>query len=188
MGRETSTEATSSVSPLVPTLEELPEYTKEEKIRVKGRSQDGMTVVILVNSNKKEVVADAQGEFNAEVTLSKDTPNEIYVYAMNNSGLQSGSSRKYIVNFDDKPPILEIISPSSGSTYYLETQRNQRIEGQTEENVSVFVNDRVVIVNNENKFNFPVRLENGENKFTIKAIDEAGNETKVENYLLTLSL
>lgn len=176
------------VTPLTPSLEPLPEFTNESEIRVKGKSKPGINIVVLNNSQKKEVIADAEGKFNVLINLSEDEDNNISAFAVNNFGQQSAETRSYMVVFDNEPPLLEIISPQPGSTYYLETERNQKIQGQTEEDATVKINGRIAIVNNENKFDFSVRLENGENKFTIIALDEAGNETEIEDYVLNLDL
>lgn len=186
-GREVKTEEKLSTL-LPPTLEELPEHTKDAEIRVKGRTKPGQTVFVFVNTNKKEVLADAEGEFNALVTIDKDNENNIYAYVSDNLGQNSANSREFTVKFDDQAPKVEIINIVSGITFYGENERNKKIEGQTEVDAKLTINGRLAIINNEGKFNFPIRLNDGENKFTLIAVDPAGNETKVEDFIINFSL
>lgn len=85
-------------------------------------------------------------------------------------------SVKLTVFLDTTHPILNITYPPS-EIYYT---RNRRlvITGWVEENSEVFFNGRRVLLNNWN-FSKTLTLDDGENIFTIVAVDKAGNANKV---------
>ena len=178
-GKDTTSSAGTSTPPPPPQLNTPPDYTKDEKLKLTGRSQAGYTVLIFLNDDKIEVIADASGEFTGLLDLSKGE-NTIYAKAEDNEGQVSTETKKYIVNLDTETPKLEIISPENEKKYFGSQNKQVKIEGQTEAGARVTVNDRVAIVRSDGKFDFPLTLSDGENIFKIKAVDQAGNETEVE--------
>lgn len=170
-------ETNSFIAP--PRISFLPEFINKNEVNVNGTASPGKNVYVYVNESKKEVLTDAQGEFNAKLTLFQNVPNEIYA-VVEEKGSISPKSNLYTVVVDTEEPKLEIISPGEGSSYYGENNRQVKIEGQSEATAKVTVNERVAIVRSDGKFDYLIRLENGENVFKIKAVDEAGNETELE--------
>lgn len=162
-----------------PRIDPLPRSIKENKINVTGNAAAGTTVLVYLNDTFKEVISNSSGEFNASLELYQNIPNEIYS-VVQNGNKTSPQSNKFIVIVDKEAPKLEIISPSNDNTFYGETNRQVKIEGQSEVEAKVVINDRITIVRSDGKFEYLVRLENGENTFKIKATDEAGNETEIE--------
>lgn len=164
-----------------PQIEDLPAYTKEKSIRVKGKTRPGATVAIFFNDEKNEVLANASGEFTSTFELSH---GENTIYALSEDGNRtSGRSKTFSIILDNEPPKLEIITPQNGQTI---TGRNNKIqiEGATEAEAKVTINDRIVIVRNDGKFNHSVSLNEGENIFKIKSVDAAGNESELEFKLI----
>lgn len=175
----------SLVPPAPPRLDDLPSYTNRNKLTVKGDTVAGYDVNIYINGEKFEVISNAQGEFSVSVPISTSEINTIYAVTRSPSGLESKDSERYNVVYDDEPPELEIISP--GDEVFGETNRQINIEGQTDPDAQIRINERIVIVRSDGKFDYRVRLENGENIFNIKSIDEAGNEVEIEkkiNFIL----
>jgi len=169
----------NSPPPPPPAISTLSEFTKEEKLKLTGFTRPGLTVLIFFNDEKFEVLADAEGEFTYLFDLSPGI-NKVYAKVQDNSGRESTSTQTYNVTFDKEPPKLEIISPENGKQFLGLQQKQITIEGQTEPNVYININDRVVIVKSDGKFNFQTNLNDGENIFKIKATDRAGNETELE--------
>jgi len=165
--------------PPPPRLESLPEYTNENKLQIDGTTEEGATVTIHFNDEIKEIIAGSGGDFSTSFTLVKGE-NTVFAYATDKAGNKSIKSQTYSISFDNEPPDLEIIKPSSGESFFGTQQKQLSIEGQTEGEASVTINDRVVVVNSSGKFNLPVSLENGENKFMIVSTDRAGNKTELE--------
>lgn len=168
-----------SPPPPPPNINAPKEFTNEDKLRITGTTRPGFTVSIFFNDEKSEVLSNASGEFTAMFDLSSGQ-NTIYAQVTDNRGQQSTQGEKFIVTLDKEPPKLEIITPENGKSFYGGAQKQTQIEGQSEPNVHIIINDRVAIVRNDGKFNFPVSLENGENVFKITATDEAGNKTELE--------
>jgi len=54
------------------------------------------------------------------------------------------------------------------------------VSGKTEENASITINSRVVVVKGDYTFTYDFPLNEGENKLNIVATDLAGNTTTIE--------
>lgn len=177
-GRAPVNEDTSPPPP-PPTISSLPEFTKEDKLKLTGFTRPGYTASIFFNDEKFEVLADAEGEFTQLLELSSGE-NKIYARVESTSGKESTDTQTYTVVFDKEPPKVEIITPENGKQFFGNMQKQLTIEGQTEPDARIHINDRVVIVKSDGKFSFQTTLNDGENIFKIKAVDQASNETEVE--------
>lgn len=160
--------------PAPPVLSNLPEYTKKKSIEITGKTEAGATVILFLNDSEEEIVANNDGEFSYRYGVWKGE-NTISAKAKDSAGNESQETKIYKVIFDDQPPKLEINSPEDGREFYGSKERQINIEGVTEEGVSLTVNERIVAVDSDGSFTFLTTLEEGENTFTIKAEDRAGN-------------
>ena len=95
-----------------------------------------------------------------------------------NFGNESQKSQEYKITLDNKPPTLEITKPKDGTSFFGSHQRLVSIEGKTENNASVIINDRLIIVNESGAFSYATTLNEDENHFTVKTTDKAGNSTE----------
>jgi len=163
--------------PPPPKLTGLPSATKENNIEIKGNTEAGAKVIINFNNNKEEILADSSGNFSFKINLLKGE-NYIYAKAIDSSGNESQKSDTQKVIYDTEPPILEIIKPLENTEFYGSKQRQLLIEGKTEENNKVQINQRQVVVDSLGGFSYLITLQPGENNFTIIAEDEAGNKTE----------
>lgn len=161
-----------------PSINNLPNFTKEETIRVTGNTRPGHSVYIFFNNDKTEVLANASGEFTSSFKLSRGE-NTIYATVVDSSGRQSAKTPTFTAVYDNEPPKLDIIAPEQGKQFTGRDNHTQ-IEGETDADARVSVNDRVAIVRSDGKFNFPVTLTEGENTFKIISVDRAGNESEFE--------
>ncbi len=168
--------------PVPPRLEPLPESTNEFRVEIKGSTEPGATVILFLNSKKEEILANKEGEFTYSFALL-DGENIILALSKDNASNESQKTDTFRVVYDNDSPELEITSPEDGSKYYGSKQRQVVLEGKTEEGASVNINDRLVVVESDGTFTFATTLSEGENQFTIKAEDKAGN---VEEKSLTL--
>lgn len=169
-------EKNDTTPPAPPKLDSLPEFTNQPNLEIKGVSESGATLNLFINDTTESVVADKQGLFTFSTQLQKGK-NTISVLSKDASGNESLASDTVAVTFDDKAPELEITSPADGASFYGSLQRQVVIEGKTEEGGSVYINDRMVIVEDDGTFNYASTLEEGDNNFNLKAQDRAGNET-----------
>lgn len=161
--------------PAPPQLDTIPEYTNLEKLDIVGTSENGATITLTTNGNTNEVVANNEGKFNFVFNLNNGD-NTIKAMAKDTAGNISTETKAYHIVFDNEDPEIKIESPSDGSSYYGSGQRQLTIKGSISEEVELYINDRFVSLNDENKFSFTTTLSDGENKFDIKAVDPAGNE------------
>lgn len=170
-------ESKDTTPPPPPTFENLPDVTKEINIEISGRTEPGAKVVLKVNDKDAEVIANSEGKFSYKWALWKGE-NKISGKSIDTSNNESQDSKTLSVIFDDKPPKLDIISPSNGSSFSGSGKRQVSIDGETEEQASVTINDRIVAVEADGTFSFFTTLVEGDNKFEVVAHDRAGNETK----------
>jgi hypothetical protein len=175
-GQETAEEVDSTPLP-PPRLDNLPAFTNEKTLRVTGATRPGHTVFLFFNSEKSEVLANANGEFTNRFELSLGE-NTIYAYVADPASVSS-KTQVFSINYDNEPPKLEIIAPENGKQF-TGRDNHAQIEGQTEPDARISINNRVAIVQSDGKFSFPLVLEEGQNTLKAKAVDKAGNEAELE--------
>jgi hypothetical protein len=169
-------EVNDTTPPPPPRIESLPEATKDEKIEIKGNTEAGSHVTLFLNDQEEEVLADANGKFSFSFTLSEGE-NHISAQTSDSSGNVSQKTETQVVSFDDKPPTLEVTKPVE-TEFFGSKQRQLVIEGTTEDNVRIQVNQRQVVVEQDGSFAFATTLSQGQNNFTVVAEDHAGNKTE----------
>ena len=170
-------EINDTTPPAPPRLDNLPEYTNEFSVEVKGTTEAGASVTLFLNNDEEELVVNKDGEFNFIFKLDRGE-NTVSVKARDAAGNESQETSVYKIIFDNEPPELEITSPEDGKEFYGSKERQVSINGKTEESASVTVNDRIVAVDASGNFTFVTTLSEGENGFTIKTEDKAGNSTE----------
>jgi parallel beta-helix repeat protein len=147
----------------------------------------------LNNTMTKNPTQDVSGSIEKDCTLTvngRKTPydgttfsttvelvegvNTITVTATDQAG--NSKTAKVVVNRDSKPPALTIISPPDN----LRTSKfSITVNGTTEKNAIVTING-VVVENKDGTFSDTVFLNDGGNRITVEATDQAGNTaTKV---------
>jgi len=161
--------------PPPPVFRNIPRFTNQKILELSGYSEPGSTVIILLNEEENQTIANSEGKFFVSLTL-KQGENTVSAYAKDSAGNESFKSQTFSINFDNQPPFLDVTTPSDGARFFGSKQRQVIIEGKTETQSKVFINDRMVVVDKEGNFSYLTTLNEGENKFTIKAKDEAENE------------
>jgi hypothetical protein len=104
-------------------------------------------------------------------------PNTIFISVTDGAGNLNFSTRHVVV--DTLPPALSISAPADG---HRTTRSTLFIIGETEPGVVLTINSRAVPVGQTGSFSLEVKLASGPNRFTARAVDEAGNsnETAVD--------
>jgi len=164
--------------PAPPRINTFSEFTNQDNVTLTGDAEPGAIVSIVFNNNKNDVVANADGKFTHDFPLF-DGENTFSLTAIDKSGNQSNSSNTYTITFDNEDPEIELTKPEDGHTFYGSAEQNMTIEGATEPNSTLTINDRVIIVSSSGNFRMDTRLVPGENSFTIKSIDPAGNNSEL---------
>lgn len=164
--------------PAPPKFNTIPDFTNQKSLSMSGNSEAGATVKLTFNGQDQETVADKNGGFTFSNLSLNDGENNFSATAQDPAGNLSQKTKDYIIIFDNKPPELEISSPGDGTQFFGSKQRQVTIQGVTESDVQLTANDRIVAVDDEGTFQYTTSLGDGENKFTLKAVDRAGNSTE----------
>jgi len=163
--------------PMAPRLILPFEATNSAKISVKGLAEPGVMVELLKNDvavEKMEV--SEEGEFSFDGVGLSDGENEFSAIAMTEDGGSSDLSKILIVMFDNEAPQLVMQNPSEDELTV--DYDDFDIVGKAEPRVSVLVNGRVAIVDDDGGFKIKMQLQAGENEFEVVVRDMAGNETR----------
>src|SRR4030042_3042007 len=174
----TPVEKNDTTPPAPPRFNLLPEATNKKTIDINGTAEEGATVKIFINDREESVLSDKNGQFNLNITLTKGE-NKISAIAKDLAGNESQKNDEKIIIFDEESPKLEIITPENNKQFFGSKERQVVIKGTSEEGVSVTINDRVVVVEDDGSFSFATSLSEGDNTFAIKAQDKAGNTTEI---------
>jgi len=170
-------EKVDTTPPAPPRIESLPEFTDNKNLEIKGTAEAGSSVILSLNNKQQEVVANSDGQYIFQANLQLGV-NNIFTTAKDTSGNESNSSETVEVIYDNIPPEISVDSPEYGSKFYTNKNSQVEIKGQTEENSTVTVNDRLAKVNDDGTFVLNYQLSEGENNLTIKATDQAGNTSE----------
>lgn len=171
---------TDLIPPPAPTLLLPYEATNSATLTVKGWSEPGSTVYLTVNSEVVgSVLASEAGNFELfDVGLSTGQ-NDIVAVAVDQAGNKSLESVPARLGYYHGEPELEIESPVTGQTI-TGGEKEVEIKGTTGAGSRLTVNDRLVVVAPDGRFNYRHALNEGENVVVIKARDGAGNEARRE--------
>jgi len=163
--------------PAPPKLDVLPESTNETVVEISGKTENGATVIIFANRKEEELLADKSGEFVYSFKLNKGE-NEIHAKAIDKAGNESVDTKPFAIIQDSEDPVLTVNNPEDGKSFSGSSQRQVSIEGTTDGEATLNINDRLVVVDPDGSFTFFTTLSEGENTFNLKAVDKAGNETE----------
>jgi len=169
--------------PAPPRFNTFPDFTNQDKVNLTGTTEPGTTVKLTFNGDGQEALSDKDGNFSFNLDLAAGD-NLFTAIAVDPAGNLSQQTKDFKIVYDNKPPDLTIDSPPDGSQFFGSKQRQVTIQGTTEIQSQITINDRVVVVDDDGKFQFTTTLSEGENKFTVKSVDAAGNTTEK---VLTLS-
>lgn len=156
------------------------EATNSSRIEINGKSFIDGTLNIFCSGEKADSLKILKNEdFLIFVNLNEGE-NNIYGVVQNNQGKNSPPSETLVVTLKTTSPALEIISPASNSHFYGDKQKKVQIIGKSDEDATVFVNDRQTITDKISNFNSIFTLSEGENMIKITAQDKFGNKTEVD--------
>jgi bacillopeptidase F len=161
----------------VPHFSALPEASESDKITISGTvTSNNSSVELYVNT--KLVDTQKVTETNAfqfkNISL-REGENTVKARAIVGDR-KSEFTKDYIILYSKEPPKIEDVSPGDGSEFRRGDQEI-RISGKTDKFNSVTVNDFTAVVDENGNFSYFLRLNDGDNKITIKAKNGAGKET-----------
>jgi hypothetical protein len=168
-----------TVPPQMPVLSNNPaEATFSANLNLHGFAEPKSKVIFLVNSTKSaEVEVAEDGQFEHKLALVEGL-NELSIFSTDGVGNESLSTRSYAITRDSQVPNLEIESPTDGSVIELKKNRTTTIKGTTEPGAKVFINDRLVLADEEGNFSTNYYLAEGKNELNFVVTDKATNKTE----------
>ena len=163
--------------PLAPRLIVPYEATNSARIVIKGLAEPRVMVELLKNDVAVDTVkVSDEGDFSFDFVDLSDGENEFSAVAMTEEGGSSVLSEVLLVLFDNVPPVLEMQNPVEDKLTV--DYDDFDVLGKSELGVSVLVNGRVAMVDDEGGFKIKMQLQMGKNEFEIVVRDLAGNETR----------
>ncbi len=165
------------LAPLAPRLVVPFEATNSSKIKISGFAESGSMVQLLKNEESVgKVDVNEEGDFSFDNIELSDGDNSFSAVAIKDKNGSSQASKPIIVIFDNKGPELTITNPAEDKLTV--DFADFDIIGKSEPGVSVLVNGKVAIVNDDGNFKFKMQLNSGKNDIEIVARDVALNETR----------
>lgn len=154
------------------------EATNTARIALTGYGEKEITVKISVNGKTfTSIMPDNEGKFSAKNITLAEGDNIITAKSIKDKYESSPSGELRII-YKKTLPTLTVTNPKDGDKF--SDQKEIIIKGETDPGNRVTINDRLIIVNTEGKFDYPVVLTDGENNFKVKAYDNAGNTAETD--------
>lgn len=168
----------------IPTIEELPEFTKNESITISGSSNAEVALTLFVNGSETgKTTADAGGNFSFVDVALKEGLNLLKIVATNDD--EETQEQTSLITLDKTKPDLSITTPKEGEIFPDDTE-SIVVKGKTESEATVLVNLIQAITNADGSFSHTISVSSGENKIEIKSTDQAGN-VRTEKITVTVS-
>ena len=104
--------------------------------------------------------------------------NTIHARLTDTKGNLSDPSNPVSIIYANTPPKLVVTNPTDNAAISGDPNA-VTVDGTTDDNVSVTINDRVVVVKTDNSFSYTYPLNDGDTTLIIVATDAAGNQTTV---------
>lgn len=165
---------------LPPTLNPIDESTKSATLVIGGAGQEGLTAIVYLDDEvSKKAMIGRDGTFSVTIAGLSEAIHAISAKQSDDRGNTSELSNVLTVTIKKTPPILELMSPEDNAIIRGDDNR-VTVSGKTEEDSTITVNSRIVVVRSDLTFSYPFPLNPGDNKLTIVATDPAGNTTTIE--------
>ncbi len=162
-----------------PVLDPLPNATNKERITISGSAIPKQTIKLYINGKYADkAIVDNDRTFVFKNVLLEEGDNNIMSKSIDLSK-ESDYSQNIHIAYKNKPPDLEIIKPYD-QQIISEGGNHISVEGKTNADALVTVNNYQTIVDNSGKFSYLLNLQKGDNKIKVTATDEAGNQTSKE--------
>jgi len=175
-GDEENVSANSETAEVLfpPNLNNLPTATSSAQITVSGTSgyEEGEIILVVNNTEEDTTKLGSDQKFTFRNVDLRKGENEIKVY-YSLKDKKSEFSQAYTVVRSSEKPELEISSPSDGSTFK-KADKRINVTGKTDENSSVTVNGFRAVVDSEGEYSYFLQLNEGDNKISVEATNEAG--------------
>lgn len=176
----TTAPTTTQAIILAPVLNPLPEATNGTTVNVSGTGQPGLTLILYLNEQEtKKLTVPEDGNFSVPALPVKEGTNTLSAKLVDEKGNLSNLSNVVTIMVKRTPPSLDISEPPDNARVSGE-DNTVRVSGKTQEDTTVTINDRLVVVQADGSFTYSYPLSEGDNTLKILATDVAGNQTIIE--------
>lgn len=173
---ETKIQSPTFIAP--PVLDSFPQAIASADIIISGIASRKQKINLYINDNLvNTTITTDDGKFSFKEVV-KPGENTIKAKTVVNEK-ESDFSNIITVILKNAPPYLNILSPSNGQSFSKD-QNIINVQGTTDSNVKITVNDFRAITDNNGNFSYNISLQSGDNLIKISAIDTAGNKTAKE--------
>jgi bacillopeptidase F len=163
--------------PLPPRLIVNYEATNSATINISGLSESQTNVELLKNDvSVGKVVSTDNGDFVFTDISLDEGENTFWAIASKDKLGSSDLSKMVKIEYDKTSPTLTMTNPSEDAVKV--DTADFDVVGQSEKGVSVTVNNRLAMVDDNGKFKIKFQLNAGKNDIEIVVRDLAGNETR----------
>lgn len=164
---------------LAPPVLNIPyEATNTAQINIQGYSSPNLKVKLFIDDEEKQTVdVSSDGSFffqNIDLTLGI---NNIYGKTVDDKKNESLPSKTLKIIFDNEKPSLDLAEPEDGKK--IQGDRKVKFKGKTEIGAKVYINGNQIIVDKDGNFSSDQSLTDGDNNFTVKALDNALNSNEI---------
>ncbi|MFA7676448.1 MAG: hypothetical protein WCY28_03535 [Candidatus Shapirobacteria bacterium] len=163
--------------PMAPRLIIPFEATSSSKIKINGFAEAGSVVELLKNEESVgKVDTNESGDFSFEQIELSEGENSFSAVAIKDENESSENSSEIVVILDNKQPELILTNPKEDNLKV--DSADFDIIGKSEKGVSVSVNGRIAVVDNDGNFKIKMQLNAGKNDIEVVVKDSALNETR----------
>ena len=155
---------------------------EQQTARILGSAVKKYRLQISTSSSFISIVREEVKDLKDRISLdfsSLELPDGLYFWRVayiDQLGFEGKFSDPRSFILDTKPPVLSLVSPEEGAEYDTDFIY---IEGKTEPDVMLTVNDVPCNVESDGKFLYALLAKEGIVKIKITATDPAGNQTEV---------
>ncbi|KKR11515.1 MAG: hypothetical protein UT39_C0006G0021 [Candidatus Woesebacteria bacterium GW2011_GWA1_39_21] len=172
---DTISKSEDKIPPNIPLVNDIPDYTNKDNIEVKGSAEAASAVTLSLNRDTYEQVADSDGSYIFKAKLVSGI-NSFFLFSTDSAGNESVHTKQYQIVLDKDNPNLTVNQPQDNSTVYGDKNRLVEIKGTSDSDVELKINDKYVLVSDDDTFGYKYNLQPGANTITLVAKDKAGNE------------
>jgi hypothetical protein len=158
-------------------VDTIPTATNSAQFVVSGSVNNFQTVEFYVNDKQVKSINNVSDSYSETIGDLQKGKNTVYIRAITKDKKHEKKSDLNTVVYKNDPPKLDISEPSDGAKT---SQPSIKVAGTTDKEVFVKINDSPVVVDATGGFQESLHLQEGDNKITVTAQDEAGNITKKE--------
>lgn len=173
-GNEEGTPQNEDVPLLPPQLDSIPSATDNSAMTISGSASqsEGVIEIFLNEILEDRITLENTNAFESTPIRLKEGEN-VFTARLTHKKKESSLSDPASISYYKDKPSLEITHPQEGQTFRRE-DKTIEIDGKTEHDNTVRVNDFIAAVDGQGNFSYSLSLNDGDNEIKIVAENPAG--------------